>query len=66
MYKITLETMALNYANVNQETVKEFSFETKQEAKKAFKVLVKEYNMTKSPISSYWNLSSNLELRTNY
>lgn len=66
MYKITLEKMASNYGNINQETIKEFSFETKQEAKKAFKVLVKEYNMTKSPLSTYWNLTSNLELLTNY
>lgn len=66
MYKITLETMESNYGNVKQTIIKEFSFETKQEAKKAFKSLVKEYNMTKSPISTYWNLSNNLELRTNY
>ena len=59
MYKITLETMAL-------ETINEFSFETKKEANKKLKELAKEYDMTKSPMGNFWNTKTFLELNTNY
>ena len=66
MYKITLEKMGSDFTGTIPVVIKEFTFETKKEANKAFKELVKQYEMTSNSMLQYWNTTTFLELKTNY
>lgn len=66
MHKITLEKMGSDFTGTIPVVIKEFTFETKKEANKTFKELVKQYEMTRNSMLQYWNTKTFLELKTNY
>lgn len=65
-FKIAIEKMGSDFCGTLDKEIEAFCFDTKQEANKALKKMAKDMGMKKSPISMFWNLSTSLQLRTNY
>ena len=65
-YKVAIEKMGSDFCGTLDKEIKAFYFDSKQEANKALKKMAKEMEMKKNPISMFWNLSTSLQLRTNY